>query len=323
MGSPAAVRVDNDLAARQAGVALGAANDEAARRVEMVNGLVVEELGGDDRLDDVLEELGADLLVGERGARGGAVHSLGVLGGNEERRHALGDRLAVHLLVLDRHLRLAVGAEPLEDALVARLREAGGELGREQVREGVELLSLVGGIAEHEALVTSTEILIGLAEVNALGDIRRLLLDGNEHVAGFVVKALRRVVESNGLHGIANNLLVVNNGRGGDLAENHNQTSLGGRLAGDLLSINNSKSSSPIRKNDLPNPSISSYQLIFLLPHLGIRVLSEASIKDRIRNNVAQLVCDRRRKSQISNNIRTNPRRQQREGRIAHPDAPQ
>ena len=121
MGAPAAVRVDDDLAAREAGVALGAADDEAARGVEMVDRLVVEELGGDHRLDNVLHELGADLLVGERGAGVGAVDRLRVLGGDEEGGDAAGDRRAVDLVVLDRDLRLAVGAEPLEGALVAAL----------------------------------------------------------------------------------------------------------------------------------------------------------------------------------------------------------
>lgn len=91
-----------------------------------------------------------------------------------------------------------------------------------------------------------------------LSDIGGLLLDGDKHVASLVVEALARVVESNVLHGVADNLLVVNVGLGGDLAENHDHTGLAGSLASDL----------------------------------GIRVLGQAGIENGVRDNVAELVCE-------------------------------
>ena len=57
----AAVGVDDDLAASEAGVAHGPADDEAAGWVDVVLGVGVEELGGDDSLDDVLEDFCAEL----------------------------------------------------------------------------------------------------------------------------------------------------------------------------------------------------------------------------------------------------------------------
>jgi hypothetical protein len=87
---------------------LGSADNEAARGVQVHHGLVVHHLGGDHGLDNVLDELRADLLVGEGLALGLAINGLGVLGGDEEGGHALGDGLSVDLLVLDGHLCVCV-----------------------------------------------------------------------------------------------------------------------------------------------------------------------------------------------------------------------
>lgn len=53
MGAPAAIGVDDDLPSSETGVSVGPADDEAARGVQMEDGLVVQVLGGDDGLDDV------------------------------------------------------------------------------------------------------------------------------------------------------------------------------------------------------------------------------------------------------------------------------
>jgi len=58
-------------------------------------------------------------------------------------------------------------------------------------------------------LVTSTELLESLLVVETLSNVDGLLLNGNQHVAGFVVETLLRRVVSNVLNGIANDLLVV------------------------------------------------------------------------------------------------------------------
>ena len=83
------------LAAGEAGVTLGATNDEAARGVEVVDGLVVHEVGRDDGVDNLLAQGLADLVVLDR---------VLVLGADHHRVHALRDARAVVQLVLDRHL---------------------------------------------------------------------------------------------------------------------------------------------------------------------------------------------------------------------------
>lgn len=98
----------------------------------------------------------------------------------------------------------------------------------------MEFGGFVGGIAEHEALVTGTELLEGLVKVKTLGDIGRLLLNGNHDVAGLVVETLLRRVIADLLDGTSDDALVVNVGLGGNLTEDHNHTGLSGRLASDL-----------------------------------------------------------------------------------------
>jgi hypothetical protein len=77
-------------------------------------------------------------------------------------------------------------------------------------------------------------VILERAMVETLGNVRRLLLNGDEDVAGFVVKALLRVVVANVLDGIADDFLVVELGLGRDLAKDHDHARLGSRLAGDL-----------------------------------------------------------------------------------------
>src|SRR6476646_8510511 len=50
---------------------------------------------------------------------------------------------------------------------------------RQHDRERHELVGLVAGVAEHQALVA------GAARVHAHRDVRRLAVDGREHGAGF------------------------------------------------------------------------------------------------------------------------------------------
>lgn len=191
----------------------------------MVNSVVVEVLGGDGLLNDVFKNLLAELLGGNVGR---------VLGRHNHGVHTDGDNGAVVVLVLNSDLGLGIGAQPGERAVTAGSRHGSVELVGELEGEGEELRGLVSGITEHDTLVTSTELLEGLLVMQALGDIGRLLLNGNKQVEGLVVETLLRVVIANISDGVADNLLVVELGLGGDFAKDHDHTSLGGGLASDL-----------------------------------------------------------------------------------------
>ena len=95
MGAPAAVRVHDDLASGEAGVGLGAADDELAGGVEVVDGVLVEELGGHHRLHHVLHQVLAQLLDGHVGR---------VLAADDDGVDAQGHARALLDRVLHRHL---------------------------------------------------------------------------------------------------------------------------------------------------------------------------------------------------------------------------
>jgi hypothetical protein len=251
----------NSLDLRDTSVTLGTTNDEAARRLKLtslvyeqstskthvVDGAVVKERSVDDLLDDLLLELAAELLSRDL---------LGVLGRdnngvNAERDH--GSRRV--LLVLDGDLSLGVGAEPAESAVTASSGHGVVELVGEHDSKGHVLGGLVGSVTEHDTLVTGT-VVLKVSVVETLSNVGRLLLNGNQDVAGLVVETLVRVVVTNLLDSGADNVLVVDVGLGGDLTEDHDHTGLGSGLDSNL----------------------------------GVGVLSQAGVKDSIRDLVTDLV---------------------------------
>lgn len=132
VSAPSTVRVDDDLASGETGVTLGTSDDEPARRLDVVHRLVVEVLGVDHLLDDLLHQLALEVLGRDL---------LGVLGRDDDRVDAEGlDGTVRELLVLDRDLGLRVGAEPSELARATELGHLGVELVREDEGEGHELL---------------------------------------------------------------------------------------------------------------------------------------------------------------------------------------
>ena len=110
VGTPATVGVDDDLAASEAGVTVRATDDEAARGVEVVDGVVVKHGSVDNLLDHVLVEVLLDLLVGDL---------VIVLRGDDDGVDAERLEDAVGLLVLHSDLGLAVGADPCAGAVLA------------------------------------------------------------------------------------------------------------------------------------------------------------------------------------------------------------
>lgn len=115
---------------------------------------------------------------------------------------------------------------------------------------------LVGSITEHDTLVTGT-VVLQITVVQTLGDIGRLLLNGNQDVTCLVVETLLRVIVTDLLDGVSDNGLEVNSGLGGDFTENHDHTGLGSGFTGDL----------------------------------GVGVLGQTGVQDGIRDLVTDLVC--------------------------------
>jgi len=237
-------------------------NDLTTSQTSITVGTTDDELARGVKVENglVINELSrddlADDVLTELALDGLVSHSLVVLSGDDDGVDTDRNRDTVLHLVEDRDLSLTIRADPRASAVLADLSEASTELGSEDVSKGHELLGLISSITEHVTLVTSANLLGGLVDVDTLGNIGGLLLNSNDDVAGLVVNTLLGVVVADLLEGLAHDSLVVHLSLGSDLTEDHDHASLGASLASDL----------------------------------GVGVLLKASVKDSVRNLVADLV---------------------------------
>lgn len=191
----------------------------------MVDGAVIQELSRDGLLDNLLEELLADELGGD---------ILAVLGGNDDSVDTKGLDGTVVVGVFNGDLGLGIRTKPGDGSVKTALLHDAVKLVGQEKSEREELRGLVGGISEHDTLVTSTELLKSLIVVKTLSNIRGLLLNSDQDVASLVVETLGGVVVSDVLDGTTDDLLVIELGFGGDFTEDHDHTGLGSSLASDL-----------------------------------------------------------------------------------------
>ena len=211
---PATVGIDDDLASRESGVAVRSADNELARRVDEILCLCAQKLCRNDLLDDLLDHILADgrevdiLIVLRRDNDGIDVDGFAVLVGN-------------------RDLRLAVGTQIFEIAVLAHIRETARELMREHGRERHVLGRFVRRIAEHHALIACTDRLcrvhIALAGldrlIDALRNIRRLLVKRDEDAAGVGIEAVAGVRITDITHRLADDLRNIDVAGGRDLTD--------------------------------------------------------------------------------------------------------
>ena len=165
MPSHATVGVDDDLAAGEPAVGVRAALLEASRRVDEHVEVVAGELLGQQRLDHVLDQRRLERSVD---AEAGLV-----LGGDQHVAEPFRDAI----LVLDRHLRLAVRADERQRAVPPDLGQALRETVREPDRHRHEVGGVIAGVAEHHALVARPDLVVVVsvagAELEGLVDALR------------------------------------------------------------------------------------------------------------------------------------------------------
>lgn len=89
------------------------------------------------------------------------------------------------------------------------------------MREWHEVGSLVAGIANHESLVSGSDLLVLFVLVDTLCDFWRLLVDGDDDSCSFIIHADFVGVVSDLLNGLSGDLLEVDLAGGADLSENH------------------------------------------------------------------------------------------------------
>src|SRR4029077_1659744 len=208
-----AIGIHDDLAACEARVAHGSADDETAGRVDVVFRVLVHHGLGEDGLDDFVQD--GFVQVALR-------NFLAVLSGDHRAIHAGGAAINV----FDCYLGFSIGAEEINNPGLADFGKAAGELVRDLDRHSHQLGSLIAGEAEHQSLVP------GAAGVNAHGDVVRLLFDGADDAASFGVEAVLGAGVADVADHFAGDIGEIHVGFRGDFAGNDNQTGGDERLTG-------------------------------------------------------------------------------------------
>ena len=129
--------------------------------------------------------------------------------------------------IFDGDLGFSIGAEEINDVLLADFSELVRKAVRELDGHGHQLGRFVAGIAEHQALVA------GAAGVNTHGDVRRLFVNGADYAAGFGVEAKFGASVADVADDFAREVGKVHVSGGGDLAGDYDQASGDQGLAGD------------------------------------------------------------------------------------------
>ena len=174
--------------------------------------------GGDDagheHLDDVAADDGQHLLVGlQLGSLGvvGGLDEVVVLGGDNDGVNAHGRAVVV---VFDGHLALRVGAQVSHLlALTAYVGQHLQDAVCQVKRKGHVVLGLIGGIAEHHALVAGT-LFHGVLALHAAVDVGALLVNGAQHAARVALEHVLALGITDFLDDLAGNELEVHIGFG-------------------------------------------------------------------------------------------------------------
>ena len=101
------------------------------------------------------------------------------------------------------------------------------------LRRVAEHHPLVAGAGDVELVLVGRVVARLVGRVDALGDVRGLLVDRVDHRAGVAVEAVVGVVVADPAHRLARDLLDVDVGVGRDLAGDDDQAGVDERLAGD------------------------------------------------------------------------------------------
>ena len=90
------------------------------------------------------------------------------------------------------YLCLWVWSSPPQDAAATQFSHLGIKSVCEHDSQRHTLVGFVGGVAKHQALIASANVLLQPTKMHALRDVRRLLLKRQKHVARLVVKPWHR-----------------------------------------------------------------------------------------------------------------------------------
>ena len=167
MPSHAAVAVHDDLAARQPRVTLRPAHHKSAGWVNQVHGLLVQQLRGQNLLDDLVDDKALD---------GAVLHVRRVLRGD----HHVGDAHGLVIDILHGDLALGVRPQPFDRSRFADAGQLTSELVGKHDWRGHEFRRLVRRVAEHQTLVARPLLgrllafrCLGIHALRNVGTLRR------------------------------------------------------------------------------------------------------------------------------------------------------
>jgi len=260
VGTPATIGIDDNLSSSQAGISLWSTDDELAAWVDVQMGVVTEQRQScltifenglfESLLDNLLYNKSVHLFhvrschlwssVASTLLGPNSLGRLGMLCGDDNSVDLLWLNRPIGLLeVLNGDLRLAVWAQPPELAAFANICQLLAQASGNEVCQRHAVLCLVTGIAKHDTLVTGTNIHFVLTDVDTTSNVRALLVDSDNDLAGGVTEALavntghviHEGVEANLLHDTTHNFIVVQLGLSGDLSSNHDHVVFRGSFA--------------------------------------------------------------------------------------------
>jgi len=222
VAASSAVGIDDDFSAGQAAIPFGAADFKSSGRVDMKDGVVVNQFFGQNGQDDFFNDFFAG-LVGH--LIGFFVHDGGiVLGAADDGMNAFWFFV---FAVFDSDLAFAVGPQPFDFAGLAQFCKSAGDFVGQIDRQGHIDGGFPAGIAEHQSLVA------GSASIDAHGNVGTLLFEGNEDGAVVGIEADGGVGVADFSDGIACELGDIDDGLGGNLAGDERHAGGNKGFAGD------------------------------------------------------------------------------------------
>ena len=225
-----AVRINNNLPSSQAAVAVGAADHETPCGIDKEFRILIHHLRRKHLVENIFLNIRVNLLLGHR-----------IIMLRRQNNGVQPAGLSV-FIILHRYLRLPVRAQITKRAVFTDL----GQPPRQLMGKGDgirhKLRRFVGGVSEHHSLVAGADrvqfvlchrILPRLQRlIDAHGNIRRLLVDRDDHAAGITVKAIFCPVITDFPYRLPNDLLNIHIRAGGDFSHNHYQARRRAGLAG-------------------------------------------------------------------------------------------
>jgi aromatic ring-cleaving dioxygenase len=153
-----------------------------------------------------------DLIVGD---------SISVLNTHQDSVNAHGFNAFFGVLILNGHLGLVIGHHPRQYFLVHAFSQAFAQLVSEQMGEWHAFFRLVGGVTDHEALVTRAEVFFVLVSSDAVENFRALDVKVDHDSAIFVIHAFLDIIVSDFLDGLTDNLFITDLCFGVDFTKYH------------------------------------------------------------------------------------------------------